>query len=123
MLVSDCYPLEAHQLSRVRCSVCGYACDAVPMISWTRRRGVGDQSHQLPCIPMLDKVGAFSPARGNRLSWLISENILGERHLFELKLMAEMDAMLSRRAERHNMRTLYWSQGGVRRLTIVDNIH
>ena len=68
---------------------------------------------------MLDKVGAFSPARGNRLSWLISENILGERHSFELELMVEMDAMLSRRAEHHNMRTLYWSQGGVRPLTII----
>ena len=77
----------------------------------------GDQSHQLPCIPMLDKVGAFSPARGNRLSWLISKNILGERHSLELKLMVEKDAMLSRRAERHNVRTLYWSRGRV------DNIN
>ena len=93
------------------------------MISWTRSGRVGDQSHQLPCIPMLDKVGAFSPARGNRLSWLISENILGERHSFELKLMAEMDAMLSRREGRHNVRTVHWSRGGVRPLTIVDNIH
>ena len=80
-----------------------------------------DQSHQLPYIPMLDQVGAFSPARDNRVSWLISENILGERVSSELKLMVEMDAMLSRRAERHNVRTLYWSRGGVRPLTIVDN--
>ena len=89
-----------------------------PMISWTRSKRVGDQSHQLPRIPLLDEIGACSPARGSKLGWLISEGIQGERHVFELKLRVEMP---SRTDERHNVCTLYWSRGGVRPLSIVDS--
>ena len=59
------------------------------MISWTRSGRVGDQSHQLPRIPMLDEVRSLSPARGNKLGWLIGHGILEERHTLELKLMDE----------------------------------
>ena len=79
---------------------------------------MGDQSHQLPCIPLLDKIGALSPDRCSKLGWVIGEGILGERHVFELKLTVEM---LSRTDERHNVCTLYWSRGGVRPLSIVDS--
>ena len=44
----------------------------------------------------------------------------GERQAFVLKLMVEMDAIPSGRAQSHNVRTLYWSGGGARPLAIVD---
>ena len=52
---------------------------------------------------------------------MIGEGTLGERRAFGLKLMVGMDAMPSRRAQRHNAHTLYWSGGGVMPWTIVDN--
>ena len=52
---------------------------------------------------------------------VIGEGILGERHALGLKSMVGMDAMPSRRAQRHNARRLYWRPGGVRLLTTVDN--
>ena len=93
------------------------------MISRMRSGRVGDQSHQLPRIPLLEQVGTLSSVHGNKLGWLVGKGILGERHGFELKLIVEMDAIPSRRAERHNVRTLYWGRGGVRPLTIADNIN
>ena len=83
-----------------------------------RSRRVGDQFHQLPRIPLSDEIGAWSPTCGSKLSWLIGESIQGERHVFELKSTIEMP---SRMDERHNVCTLYWSQGGVRPLSIVDS--
>ena len=68
----------------------------------------------------------MSPACRNKLDWLISKIILGEGHAFELKLMVDMDALMpSRRskAERYDGCTLYWNRGGVRALTIADNIN
>ena len=88
------------------------------MISWTRSKRVGDQSHHLPRIPLLDEIGALSPARGSKLGWLIGEGIQGERHVLELKLTVEMP---SRTDERDSVCTLYWSRGGVRPLSIVDS--
>ena len=82
---------------------------------------VGDPSHQLPHIRLPEEVGTDSPDRGNKFGWLIGEGILGERHTFELKLIVEIDETTTRRVECHNVRTLYWSRGGVRPLTIEDN--
>ena len=88
------------------------------MASWTRSKRVGDQSHHLPRIPLSDEIGALSPACGSKLGWLIGEGVQGERHVLELKLIVGMP---SRMDERHNVCTLYWSQGGVRPLSIVDH--
>ena len=62
MLVSGGYPLEARELSHVHCSTYSKACNAYPMISWTRSGRVGDQYHQLSRISLLDDVGELSPA-------------------------------------------------------------
>ena len=78
---------------------------------------MGDQSHQLPHIPLLDEIGTLSPARGSKLGWLIGRGIQGERHVFILVLTFEMP---SRTDERHNVCTLYWSWGRVRPLSIAD---
>ena len=88
------------------------------MISWMRSKRVGDQSHHLSCIPLLDEIGALSPARGSKLGWLIGEGIQGERYVFELKLTVEMPL---RTNERHNVCTLYRSRGGAGPLSIVDS--
>ena len=79
---------------------------------------MGDQSHHLPHIPLLDEIGALSPACGSKLGWLISKGIEGERHVLEVKLTVEMP---SRMDKCDNVCTLYWSQGGVRPLSIVDS--